>query len=151
MMPSELRLGASKITPCHRERLAYIYVRQSSPKQVEQHQESQRYQYHLAARAQELGWPAERTRIIDTDLGTSGTQSDHRDGFQELVSAVSLGHVGILFGYEVSRLARNNRDWYHLLDLAAMFGTLIADVDGIYDSRLYKPTVCLHDGPSCGM
>jgi DNA invertase Pin-like site-specific DNA recombinase len=105
---------------------------------VAQHQESQRSQYQLAARAQALGWPAARTRIIATDLGLSGTQSDHRDGLQALVSAVSLGHVGILFGYEVSRLARKNRDWYHLLDLAAVFGTLIADVEGVYAPRLYN-------------
>lgn len=131
MTPRDLQLGSAKITPRHQERLAYISVRQSSPKQVTQHQESQRYQYQLATRAQALGGPTERTRIIDTDLGVSGTLSDHRDGFQELVSAVSLGHVGILFGSEVSRLARNNRDWYHLLDLAAVFGTFIADVDGI--------------------
>jgi DNA invertase Pin-like site-specific DNA recombinase len=143
MTPSDLQLGSSKITPRHRERLAYIYVRQSTPKQVAQHQESQRYQYQLAARAQALGWPADRTQIIDTDLGVSGAQSDHRDGFQALVSAVSLGHVGILFGYEVSRLARNNRDWYHLLDLAAVFGTLIADVEGIYDPRLYNDRLLL--------
>jgi DNA invertase Pin-like site-specific DNA recombinase len=143
MTPSELRIGSSKITPWHLERLAYIYVRQSSPKQVEQHQESQRYQYRLAQRAHELGWPAERTRIIDADLGVSGTSSEHRDGFQELVATVSLGHVGIIFGYEVSRLARNNRDWYHLLDLAAVFGTLIADIDGVYDPRLYNDRLLL--------
>jgi DNA invertase Pin-like site-specific DNA recombinase len=143
MTPRDLQLGSSKITHRHRERLAYIYVRQSTPKQVTQHQESQRYQYQLAARAQALGWPADRTQIIDTDLGVSGAQSDHRDGFQALVSAVSLGHVGILFGYEVSRLARNNRDWYHLLDLAAVFGTLIADVEGIYDPRLYNDRLLL--------
>jgi DNA invertase Pin-like site-specific DNA recombinase len=143
MTPRDLQLGSSKITPRHRERLACIYVRQSTPKQVAQHQESQRYQYQLAARAQALGWPADRTQIIATDLGVSGAQSDHRDGFQELVSAVSLGHVGILFGYEVSRLARNNRDWYHLLDLAAVFGTLIADVEGIYDPRLYNDRLLL--------
>jgi DNA invertase Pin-like site-specific DNA recombinase len=143
MTPYELRLGSSKISLRHRERLAYIYVRQSSPKQVEQHRESQRYQYQLAHRAQALGWAADRTRIIDADLGLSGAQSAHRDGFQALVSAVSLGHVGILFGYEVSRLARNNRDWYHLLDLAAVFDTLIADIDGIYDPRLYNDRLLL--------
>jgi len=143
MTSYDLQLGSSKITSRHRDRLAYIYVRQSTPKQVAQHQESQRYQYQLASRAQALGWPADRTQIIDTDLGISGAQSDHRDGFQALVSAVSLGHVGILFGYEVSRLARNNRDWYHLLDLAAVFGTLIADVEGIYDPRLYNDRLLL--------
>jgi DNA invertase Pin-like site-specific DNA recombinase len=143
MTPRDLQLGSAKITPRHQERLAYIYVRQSSPKQVIQHQESQRYQYQLAARAQALGWSPDRTQIIDTDLGLSGSQSDHRDGFQQLVAAVSLGHVGIIFGYEVSRLARNNCDWYQLLDLAAVFGTLIADVDGVYDPRLYNDRLLL--------
>jgi DNA invertase Pin-like site-specific DNA recombinase len=143
MTPRDLQLGSAKITPRHQDRLAYIYVRQSTPKQVTQHQESQRYQYQLTTRAQALGWPADRTQIIDTDLGVSGTQSNHRDGFQTLVAAVSMGQVGIIFGYEVSRLARNNRDWYHLLDLAAVFGTLIADVDGIYDPRLYNDRLLL--------
>lgn len=143
MTPADLQQGASKITPRHRERLAYIYVRQSTPKQVAQHQESQRYQAQLAVRAQALGWPADRTHLIETDLGLSGAQSAHRDGFQDLVAAVSLGQVGIIFGYEVSRLARNNRDWYHLLDLAAMCGTLIADVEGIYDPRLYNDRLLL--------
>jgi DNA invertase Pin-like site-specific DNA recombinase len=118
-------------------------VRQSSPKQVEQHRESQRYQYRLTQRAHDLGWAEERTRIIDTDLGVSGKSSEHRDGFQELVATVSLGHVGIIFGYEVSRLARNNRDWYQLLDLASVFGTLIADIDGVYDPRLYNDRLLL--------
>src|SRR5262249_32835745 len=121
----------------------YVYVRQSSPKQVERNRESQIYQYRLSQRAQELGWSADRTRIIDADLGMSGQGSKHRDGFQELVAEGSLGHVGIIFGYEVSRLARNNGDWYHLLDLAAVFGTLIADADGIYDPRLYNDRLLL--------
>jgi len=77
------------------------------------------------------------------DLGLSGKGSDYRDGFQELVAELSLGHVGIIFGYEVSRLARNNRDWYHLLDLASVFSTLIADADGIYDPRLYNDRLLL--------
>jgi DNA invertase Pin-like site-specific DNA recombinase len=143
MTPSELRIGSSKITPGHLTRLAFIYVRQSSPKQVEQHRESQRYQYRLTQRAHDLGWTEERTRVIDTDLGVSGKSSEHRDGFQELVATVSLGHVGIIFGYEVSRLARNNRDWYQLLDLASVFGTLIADIDGVYDPRLYNDRLLL--------
>jgi DNA invertase Pin-like site-specific DNA recombinase len=102
-----------------------------------------RYQYQLSQRAQELGWSPERLRVIDADLGLSGQGSGYRDGFQELVAEVSLGHVGIIFGYEVSRLARNNRDWYHLLDLAAVFATLIADADGIYDPRLYNDRLLL--------
>jgi DNA invertase Pin-like site-specific DNA recombinase len=132
-----------KITPQHRQRLAYIYVRQSTLKQVRQNQESQAYQYRLRQRALELGWSEESIRIIDSDLGISGSESTARVGFQALVAEVSLGHVGIVFGYEVSRLARNNYDWYHLLDLAAMFGTLIADCDGIYDPRLYNDRLLL--------
>ena len=132
-----------KITASHHQRLAFIYVRQSTPKQVAQNQESQQYQYRLQQRAQELGWPAERVRVIDSDLGISGSQAIGRSGFQELVTEVSLGHTGIIFGYEVSRLARNNADWYHLLDLAAVFGTLIADNDGIYDPRLYNDRLLL--------
>jgi DNA invertase Pin-like site-specific DNA recombinase len=143
MTPRDLQRGSAKIPPRHQDRLAYISVRQSTPKHVTQHQESQRYQYQLTARAQALGWPTERTQIIETDLGVSGAQSEHRDGFQTLVAAVSMGQVGILFGYEVSRLARKNRDWYHLLDLAAVFGTLMADVDGIYDPRLYNDRLLL--------
>ncbi len=132
-----------KITPQHRQRLAYIYVRQSTLKQVRQNQESQAYQYRLRQRALELGWSEESIRTIDSDLGLSGSESTARVGFQALVAEVSLGRVGIVFGYEVSRLARNNYDWYHLLDLAAMFGTLIADCDGIYDPRLYNDRLLL--------
>ena len=132
-----------KITPAHQQRLAFIYVRQSTPKQVAQNQESQQNQYRLQQRAQELGWPIERVRVIDSDLGISGKEAAGRSGFQELVAEVSLGHVGIVFGYEVSRLARNNRDWYTLLDLAAVFSTLIADNDGVYDPRLYNDRLLL--------
>lgn len=132
-----------KIGPLHLERLAYIYIRQSSPKQVAHNQESQFYQRRLQGRALELGWAEDRIRTLDRDLGVSGRETAGRVGFQELVAEISLGHVGIVFGYEVSRLARNNRDWYHLLDLAAVFGTLIADSDGIYDPRLYNDRLLL--------
>lgn len=135
--------ASSKITPAHLQRLAFIYVRQSSPKQVAQNKESQQYQYQLRQRAIELGWAAERVRVIDSDLGRSGSEASRRGGFQELVAEVSLGHAGIVFGYEVSRLARNNQDWYHLLDLAAVFGTLIADSDGVYDPRQYNDRLLL--------
>ncbi len=137
------RAAHPKVTGQHQERWAYIYVRQSSLKQVLHNQESQQYQYRLQQRAEELGWPVERIRIIDTDLGRSGREAESRTGFQELVSEVSLGHVGIVLSYEASRLARNNRDWYHLLDLAAMFGVLIADTDGVYDPRLYNDRLLL--------
>jgi DNA invertase Pin-like site-specific DNA recombinase len=135
--------GQPKIRASHLQRLAYIYVRQSSPKQVANNQESQRYQRLLGQRAAALGWASERIRIIDSDLAQSGQGSSYRSGFQELVAEMSLGHVGIIFGYEVSRLARNNSDWYHLLDLAAVFDTLIADNDGIYHPRLYNDRLLL--------
>ncbi len=143
MINRDLQTISAKVTLQHLQRLAYVYVRQSSPKQVERNRESQLYQYQLSQRAQHLGWSAERIRVIDADLGLSGQGSQYRDGFQELVAEVSLGHVGIIFGYEVSRLARNNGDWYHLLDLASVFGTLIADADGIYDPRLYNDRLLL--------
>ncbi len=135
--------GQSKLTKEHWKRLACVYVRQSTLKQVERNRESQVNQYQLVERAELLGWPRERIRVIDADLGISGQSSTNRNGFKELVAEVSLGHVGIIFGYEVSRLARNNGDWYHLLDLAAVFGTLIADTDGIYDPKLYNDRLLL--------
>ncbi len=133
---------ADRITPRHRERRAYVYVRQSSPKQVHQNRESQRNQYALVERATRLGWPPERVHVIDADLGQSG-QDGRRAGFQELVAEVSLGRVGIVLAYEASRLARSNADWYTLLDLAAVVGTLIADADGIYDPRGYNDRLLL--------
>ena len=140
---SGLLMGQSKLMPQHWKRLACVYIRQSTVKQVERNRESQVNQYHLASRAEQLGWSPERIRVIDADLGLSAKTSTHRSGFKELVAEVSLGHVGIIFGYEVSRLARNNSDWYHLLDLAAVFGTLIADNDGIYDPRSYNDRLLL--------
>jgi DNA invertase Pin-like site-specific DNA recombinase len=131
-----------KITSRHRERVAYVYVRQSTPKQVQQHQESQRNQYALVQRALELGWPSTRIHVIDADLGHSG-QDSQRLGFQELVAAVSLGKVGIILAYEASRLARNNTDWYTLLDLATVVGTLLADTEGVYDPRQYNDRLLL--------
>lgn len=132
-----------KIHNDHLARLAYVYIRQSTPKQVSQNQGSQQYQRQLSEQAQRLGWPKERIRVIDSDLAQSARDSEHRAGFQELVAEVSLGHVGIILGYEVSRLARNNRDWYHLLDLAAVFDTLIADSDGIYHPHSYNDRLLL--------
>src|SRR5262249_6604402 len=131
-----------KITSRHRERAAYVYVRQSTPKQVQQHLESQRNQYALVQRALALGWPSPRIHVIDTDLGHSG-QDSQRPGFQELVAAVSLGKVGIILAYEASRLARNNTDWYTLIDLATVVGTLLADTEGVYDPRQYNDRLLL--------
>ena len=135
--------GHLKITPAHLERRAIVYIRQSSPKQVRQNQESQLNQRALVDRAQALGWHRERIEILDADLGQSAASTEGRDDFKTLAAEVALGHVGIVFGWEVSRLARNNADWYRLLDLSALFGTLIADVDGVYDPRLYNDRLLL--------
>lgn len=134
--------AAEKVTSRHHDRRAYVYVRQSSAKQVQHNRESQRNQYALVERAVMLGWLAERIHVIDTDLGQSG-QDGSRQGFQELVSEVSLGRVGIVLAYEASRLARNNADWYTLLDLASVVGTLIGDADGVYDPRSYNDRLLL--------
>ena len=122
----------SKITPAHRERRAYVYVRQSSAAQVQINTESLERQYELTGRAAELGWDATRIVVIDDDLGRSGAESSTRQGFKALVAAVGLGQVGVVLGIEVSRLARNNADWYQLLDLCSLTDTLIADADGVY-------------------
>jgi DNA invertase Pin-like site-specific DNA recombinase len=142
-MNSSFTTGHLKITRAHLERLAIIYVRQSSPKQVRQNQESQFNQRSLVERAQALGWHAQRVQVLDADLGQSAAHAAGRDDFKALTAEVALGHVGIIFGWEVSRLARNNADWYQLLDLAALFGTLIADVEGVYDPRLYNDRLLL--------
>src|ERR1051326_5232250 len=131
-----------KIASSHLERSACVYIRQSSLKQVREHRTSQENQYALVDRAMALGWIRPRIQVIDDDLGQSG-QDGTRKGFQQLVSEVSLGHVGIVLAYEASRLARNNADWYRLLDLAAVVGTLIADTDGIYDPRGYNDRLLL--------
>jgi DNA invertase Pin-like site-specific DNA recombinase len=141
--PTYAGAGALKVTAAHVQRAAYVYIRQSTLKQVAENPESQRNQRQMVARAQSLGWPASRIEVIDEDQGLSGSGSAYRSGFQRLVAAVSLGQVGIIIGYEVSRLARNNGDWYHLLDLAAVFGALIADNDGVYDPRQFNDRLLL--------
>ena len=123
---------ASKVTSSHLERDAYVYVRQSTLTQVRQHTESLERQYELASRAQVLGWAPRNVVVVDEDLGRSGAESSAREGFKNLVADVGLGKVGIVLGIEVSRLARNNADWYHLLDLCALTDTLIGDGDGLY-------------------
>lgn len=132
-----------KIQPTHLDRRAVIYIRQSSLKQVRLNPESQVNQRALVVRAQALGWTAERVEVLDGDLGQSGASTVGRDDFTTLTANVALGHVGIVFGWEVSRLARNNADWYHLLDLAALVGTLIADIEGVYDPRVYNDRLLL--------
>jgi DNA invertase Pin-like site-specific DNA recombinase len=124
---------SDKIRAEHRERTAYVYVRQSSAHQVRDHRESQIRQYALAERARELGF--ERVVIIDQDLGRSGSGSQERPGFAQLLAAVCQGLAGAVLALEASRLARNNRDWHHLIDLCAITDTLLIDADGIYDPR----------------
>jgi DNA invertase Pin-like site-specific DNA recombinase len=123
----------TKISTRHLERCAYVYVRQSTQKQVRDNHGSRGNQYALLERAVELGWHEERVRVVDDDQGISAKNAGGREGFKELVGEVSLGYAGIVLAYEASRLARNNADWYGLLDVAAVRGTLIADSDGVYD------------------
>ncbi len=132
-----------KITPTHLERKAIIYIRQSSPKQVRLNTESQRNQRALVERAHSLGWSPSRVVVLDGDLGQSASSKEGRDDFTQLAAEVALGHVGIIFGWEVSRLARNNADWYQLLDLAALVGALIADIEGVYDPCSYNDRLLL--------
>jgi DNA invertase Pin-like site-specific DNA recombinase len=138
------RLGpTSKISWWHLERVAVIYVRQSTAQQVRVHTESTRLQYGLVSRAQAYGWASERIVVIDDDLGKSGTTGAGRAGFERLVTEVSLGHVGLILGLEMSRLARSNVDWHRLLEVCALFGTLIADLDGLYDPAQYNDRLLL--------
>jgi DNA invertase Pin-like site-specific DNA recombinase len=134
---------SEKILPHHLDRLAVVYVRQSTLQQVLDHQESTRLQYGLVHRAEALGWSSERILTIDEDLGKSGSSAEGRSGFQRLVTEVSLNHVGLIIGIEMSRLARSSKDWHHLLEVCALFGTLIADVDGIYDPSQYNDRLLL--------
>src|SRR5450755_790560 len=132
-----------KIRADHLKRDAFLYVRQSSLRQVFENTESSKRQYGLRERAVALGWPIEHIRTIDSDLGISGAHAENRDGFQELVSEVALGHAGIVLGLEVSRLARNNADWHRLLELAALTRTLILDEDGVYDPGHFNDRLLL--------
>ena len=126
-------MSSEKIHPEHLGRPAFVYVRQSTFDQVRHHHESRRRQYDLQGHARTLGW--HQVVVIDEDLGKSGATAVGRTGFQRLVAEVSLGHAGAVFGLEVSRLARNNRDWYQLLDLCGLMNTLIVDAEGVYDPR----------------
>lgn len=135
--------ASEKITHRHLERNAYVYVRQSTPTQVKEHTASLERQYELQERAQTLGWPVDQVVIIDADLGRSGAAASGREGFQQLVADVGLGHAGVVLGIEVSRLARNNADWYQLLDLCALTDTLIADADGVYHPAEFNDRLVL--------
>jgi DNA invertase Pin-like site-specific DNA recombinase len=131
------------ISDRHRQRLAYIYIRQSTLRQVAEHQESQDLQYQLASRARTLGWPESGIVIIDEDLGKSAVSSNGRHGFQRLFTDVGTGKVGIVLVTDVSRLARNCADWYQLLDLAAYNDVLVCDSGGIYNPRAYDDRLLL--------
>jgi DNA invertase Pin-like site-specific DNA recombinase/uncharacterized protein YndB with AHSA1/START domain len=120
------------ISPDHLRRAAFVYIRQSSPTQVENNTESTRRQYALVDKALRLGWPRSAVTVIDEDLGLSGARAADRSGFAHMAAEVALGRAGIVLCLEVSRLARNNADWYRLLDLCAITGTMIADTDGLY-------------------
>ena len=123
---------AGKVTAEHLARTAFLYVRQSTLRQVVQNTESTQRQYALRQRAIALGWPAERIVVIDSDQGQSGASAADREGFQRLVAEVGVGRAGIVLGLEVSRLARNNADWHRLLEICGLSGTLICDEDGLY-------------------
>jgi DNA invertase Pin-like site-specific DNA recombinase len=130
-------------TTQQRAKIAYVYIRQSSLMQVTRHAESTDLQYLLVERAVKLGWPRERIELIDEDLGKSGAQAEPRLGFQRLLAEVSLARVGLVISFDASRLARNNRDWYQLLEVCSIFGTLIADGERLYDPRLYHDRLLL--------
>ena len=133
----------SKIRPAHLQRAAFVYLRQSSPSQVEHNRESTARQYALAERAAQLGWPQEQMVLIDEDLGLSGSSTDRRSGFARLTREVALTHVGIVLVLEVSRLARNNADWYRLLELCGVTDTLIGDSEGVYHPALFNDRLLL--------
>jgi DNA invertase Pin-like site-specific DNA recombinase len=130
-----------KIKPEHLSRKAIVYVRQSTQDQVRWNRESQKRQYDLANRAEEMGW--KNVEVIDEDLGRSGTSATERTGFQKLLASVCMREVGAVFSLEASRLARNNRDWYQLVDLCGVMNTLIIDFDGVYDAHLLNDRLLL--------
>src|SRR3981081_3983205 len=133
----------AKITASHLSRQAIVYLRQSSAAQVEHNRESTDRQYALVTKASDLGWPTDKIVVIDEDLGLSGSGAVARSGFARLTAEVALGHVGLVLGLEVSRLARNNAEWHRLIDLAGLTDTLIGDADGIYHPALFKDRLSL--------
>jgi DNA invertase Pin-like site-specific DNA recombinase len=128
-------IRSQKISSLHFERLAVVYVRQSSAHQVLEHRESRTRQYALAEHAQFLGWPEERVLVIDDDQGLSGTTAQSRCGFQRLLAEVTMNHVGLVLALEMSRLARSCKDWHQLFELCGIFSTLLADQEGVYDAN----------------
>jgi DNA invertase Pin-like site-specific DNA recombinase len=136
-------LLSAKVFSRHLDRLAVVYVRQSSARQVLENRESTQLQYRLQDRAVALGWAEAQVLVIDEDLGQSGQSIAGRPGFQRLLAEVGLDHVGLVLGIEMSRLARSCRDWHQLLELCAVFGTLLGDADGVYDPRDYNDRLLL--------
>ncbi len=134
---------STKVQPHHLERLAIVYVRQSSLRQLVTNRESTDLQYNLVHRAHDLGWRPDRTVVIDEDQGLSGRTAEGRLGFQRLLAEVGLAHVGLVLGIEMSRLARSCKDWHQLLELCSIFRTLLADQDGIYDPTDYNDRLLL--------
>ena len=132
-----------KVQPHHVERGAYLYVRQSSMRQVIENVESTKRQYALRSRAIALGWHEDQIVVVDSDQGESGASAAWREGFQHLVADVSMGRAGIVMGLEVSRLARNNADWHRLLEICALADTLILDEDGVYDPANFNDRLLL--------
>lgn len=130
--PAIFGFASPKILDRHRDKLAVVYIRQSTNHQVQEHRESLARQYALREYAQSLGWPAERILLIDEDLGRSGA-TDQRSGFQRLLGEVGMGHVGFVLALEASRLCRSNKDWAHLTEVCGLWSTLLGDQDGIYD------------------
>ncbi len=135
--------AAQQVTASHLQRNAYLYVRQSTLRQVFENTESTKRQYGLRQKAVALGWPLENVIVIDSDLGQSGARAADREGFQSLVTEVGLGRAGIVLGLEVSRLARNSTDWHRLLEICALTDTLILDEDGLYDPSHFNDRLLL--------
>ena len=138
-----LSLPSPKVKPFHLARRAVVYVRQSTPQQVAEHKESAARQYALVERALALGWPPGQVEVIDEDQGRSGQTAEGRPGFQRLLAEVSLDQVGLVLGLEMSRLARSCKDWHQLPELCAIFRTLLADQDGLYDPTDYNDRLLL--------
>jgi DNA invertase Pin-like site-specific DNA recombinase len=134
---------SDKVSANHLRRMAYVCIRQSTLKQMERNRESTARQYRLVERAVGLGWTADRVHTIDDDQGLSGSGTAQREGFELMASEVALGRVGLILAIEVSRLARNNAEWYRLLDFCGMSDTFIGDEDGLYHPGLYNDRLLL--------
>ena len=134
---------SAKIRRDHQDRLAMVYVRQSTPQQVQEHRESTALQYNLRQRALDWGWPSKRVLVVDEDQAKTAATAEGRIGFHRLLAEVALDHVGLILGIDMSRLARSNKDWHYLLEVCAVFGTILSDLDGVYDPRDYNDRLLL--------